>query len=757
MDAKLKEIINKINNSSDLAAVLAEVEASVLNVFGAEGFIVYNRQSSGEAIIPVYSSKYEMKGAKIPISTDNVPGIVALAQKPMAINNIQGPAELQKVHRNLKHPLSPNHKAANNITSILAIPLKPGAVTLGVLQVFNKKGNGSFSKTDLVSANKIGEAIGRKFQVSMQVTKAPFEHLIESKIISIPELEKLEKKAKKEKVSVGSLLMKEANIEIDDIGISLERYYLTPFMAFDKYVRIPEELVENVKDAYMKANRWVPVSGDTEKAFILIDDPTDIQRIMEIESLLGSKHYVFMVGLADDIIEFIDRAPRAKAGDKSAAAASLMDLDSGGSDQLVAAKKGGEMKIGGAPTMVTKKKAKDDVPEDVIKLVNKIIEMAKEKGASDIHIQSTTGGAPGIVRLRIDGACRPVMEIPSDQMKSVVARIKIISELDIAERRKPQDGKCVYEMEGGTVELRIATVPTVSGENVVMRILAASEPLPLQKLNFSSRNIKELNKLAAHPHGIILVVGPTGSGKTTTLHAVLGSINTPEKVIWTAEDPVEITQKGLNQVQMHPKIGLNFAMAMRSFLRADPDVIMIGEMRDQETAQIGVEASLTGHLVLSTLHTNSAAETITRLLELGIDPINFSDALLGVLAQRLVRTLCEKCKKSYEANDDEFEMMKRHYGEEYFDEIGIKREGLKLYIPGGCEVCGNTGYKGRTGIHELLVSSPEVRELIYKGATASEIHNMGMKQGMRTIMQDGIVKILKGQSDISQLIKVATV
>jgi len=757
VEPKLKEIINKINKSSDLEGVLGEVEALALTVFGAEGFIVYKRQSSGDEIAPVYSSKYEMKGAKIPISTHNVPGIVALAQKPLAINNIQGIAELRKVHRNLTHPLSPHHKAANNITSTLAIPLKPTAVTLGVLQLFNKKDHGSFSKADFTSAKRIGDAIGKKFQVAMHATDGLFEHLVESKLISIPELEKLEKKAKKEKVSVGSLLMKSDNIEIDDIGISYERYYLTPFMAYDKYVRIPEELVENVKDAYMRANRWVPVSGDAEKAFILIDDPTDIQRIMEIESLLGAKHYVFMVGLVEDIIEFIDRAPRVKAGVKSVAAAALMDLDSGGSDQLVARHKGGELRIGGATTVSLKKKEREDVSEDVIKLVNKIIETAKEMGSSDIHIQATSGDAPGVVRFRIDGACRPVMEIPSGKMKSVAARIKIISELDIAERRKPQDGKCVYKMESGLVELRIATVPTVSGENVVMRILSASEPLPLQKLNFSSRNLKELNKLAAHPHGILLVVGPTGSGKTTTLHAVLGSINTPEKVIWTAEDPVEITQQGLNQVQMHPKIGLNFAVAMRSFLRADPDVIMIGEMRDQETARIGVEASLTGHLVMSTLHTNSAAETITRLLELDIDPVNFSDALLGVLAQRLLRTLCEKCKKSYEANDDEFEMMKRHYGEEYFDELGIKREGLKLYIPAGCDICGGTGYKGRTGVHELLVSSPEIRELIYKGATATQIHSLGVKQGMRTIMQDGIMKILKGQSDISQLIKVAAV
>ncbi len=329
-----------------------------------------------------------------------------------------------------------------------------------------------------------------------------------------------------------------------------------------------------------------------------------------------------------------------------------------------------------------------------------------------------------------------------------------MARMDIAERRKPQDGKIVVKVKGLPLELRVATIPTIFGESAVLRVLASGGGLTFDKLNLSENNYKNLDKLVTNPQGILLVVGPTGSGKTTTLHAVIGRINTPERKIWTAEDPVEITQKGLQQVQIDHKIGFDFATALRSFLRADPDVILIGEMRDKETAHSGIEASLTGHLVFSTLHTNSASETIIRLLDLGMDPLNFADALLGVLAQRLVRTLCENCKQHYKPNDEEWQRFIRLYGEEYFDELEVKREETVLYEAGGCGKCEKTGYKGRTGIHELLVASNDIKKLIATKGTAETIRNTAMAEGMRTLVQDGVVKVLRGQMDLSQLFRV---
>jgi type II secretory ATPase GspE/PulE/Tfp pilus assembly ATPase PilB-like protein len=325
-----------------------------------------------------------------------------------------------------------------------------------------------------------------------------------------------------------------------------------------------------------------------------------------------------------------------------------------------------------------------------------------------------------------------------------------MSSLNIAEKRVPQDGKLAFKMSGQPVEVRVATIPTVAGEGVVMRILATGGAMPIEKMNLSPRNMSMIESMIKKPHGIMLVVGPTGSGKTTTLHAVLGYLNTPDKKIWTAEDPVEITQPGLQQVQVSPKIGFTFANALRAFLRADPDIILIGEMRDKETAHAGIEASLTGHLVLSTLHTNSAPETITRLLDLGLDPVNFSDACVGILAQRLIRTLCGSCKEEYQASETEIAFLKRQYGEEYFDELGLTDD-IKLHRAKGCDNCGDTGYKGRTGVHELLSMTGELRALVYKEASVSKMKAQAMHDGMRTLTQDAILKVLKGDTDIAQM------
>ena len=394
----------------------------------------------------------------------------------------------------------------------------------------------------------------------------------------------------------------------------------------------------------------------------------------------------------------------------------------------------------------------------MIKLANQVIMDAYRRGASDIHVEPNGKERNTGVRLRIDGDCASYQEIPAQYRNALVARFKIMSNLDISEKRKPQDGKIRFKSKTGTIELRVATIPTTGGnEDVVMRILAGSEPIPVDKMGFSERNLREWKALLQKPYGIALCVGPTGSGKTTTLHSGLGFINTPDLKIWTAEDPVEITQKGLRQVQVQSKIGFTFASAMRSFLRADPDVIMVGEMRDRETAQTGIEASLTGHLVFSTLHTNSAAESITRLLDMEIDPFSFADALLGILAQRLVRTLCKNCKEPYKLEADDFEEMVKLYGEKYWHRTGIRfSNDLTLYKPKGCSECASSGFRGRMGIHELLVNTDALKEMIQTKALVSAIHERAVEDGMETLMQDGIVKVFQGKTNFAQIRMVCT-
>jgi type II secretory ATPase GspE/PulE/Tfp pilus assembly ATPase PilB-like protein len=413
----------------------------------------------------------------------------------------------------------------------------------------------------------------------------------------------------------------------------------------------------------------------------------------------------------------------------------------------------------------------------VVRLVNRLITSANSKGASDIHIEPDADGAKAIVRIRKDGTLIPFYEIPALLRRAVPARIKVMAGLDIGERRKPQDGKISFrKYSKENIELRVATMPTVGGqEDVVLRILSGGKPLPLAELGLSLRNHQQLMPLIEKPYGMIIVCGPTGSGKTTTLHSILAILNIPGRKIWTVEDPVEIVQKGLRQVQVHHKIGLDFATVMRSFLRADPDVIMLGEMRDRETAGTGIEASLTGHLVFSTLHTNTAPESIVRLLEMGMDAFNFADALLGILAQRLTKCLCPQCKTAYHPGAEELNSLLAEYCRE-LDAVATSREQANklhekilqewkqqfadpsgrftLYRPAGCQQCNDTGYKGRIGIHELLIASDTLKRQIVESAPVADILATSINEGMRTLKQDGIEKVLKGVTDILQVRKV---
>ena len=405
----------------------------------------------------------------------------------------------------------------------------------------------------------------------------------------------------------------------------------------------------------------------------------------------------------------------------------------------------------------------------LVRLINTMILEARHQGVSDIHIECQPGAEKVRVRFRKDGVLRPYIELPAGYRQALVARLKIMCDLDISERRKPQDGKISFGrwMQGQRLELRVATIPTANGlEDVVMRLLASAKTMPLDGMGLQPDTLAKLKAVITRPYGMVLCVGPTGSGKTTTLHAALGHINTPERKIWTAEDPVEITQAGLRQVQVNPKIDWTFAKALRAFLRADPDVVMVGEIRDAETAHMAVEASLTGHLVLSTLHTNSAPETVTRLLDMGMDPFSFADSLLAVLAQRLVRRWCKHCVVAKPATLENTDGLLDEYLQAYPDpdqrpdRAGLLAEWATRYSVGGvlqhhhapgCNHCDGSGFAGRVGLHELLVVSRDLRRLIQTSARAEDLQRAAMAEGMRTLRQDGIHKVLAGLTAIEEV------
>ena len=566
---------------------------------------------------------------------------------------------------------------------------------------------------------------------------------------------------------LGELLVLRGMVSRADLQTALARkmgYPLVDVMQFPADAEALSRLPHPVA-ARMQA---LPLMLRAGRLVVAVEDPSSRRNIEELEFAAQSK-VVPVLARSGVLPGAIDRAYE-KIGSADFAPRSGTEAGSAPEFEL-----GDASKLLASMEKVDARAEEDDdsgiqqSDNSLVRLINSMILEAHTQGVSDIHIECAPGREKVRIRFRKDGHLRPYLELPHTYRSAVIGRLKVMCDLDISEKRKPQDGKINFAryVQGVRLELRVATIPTQNNlEDAVMRLLASSKPLPLESLGLSPHNLDKFQAAAQRPYGMLLCVGPTGSGKTTTLHSLLAVINTPERKIWTAEDPVEITQAGLRQVQVNPRIDWTFAKAMRAFLRADPDVIMVGEIRDKETAQVAIEASLTGHLVLSTLHTNSAPETVTRLLDMGMDPFNFADALLGVLAQRLVRRLCTHCRTVRDASPEEEEELLLDYTHAFADlteppepagvlaewRRGFGAQGrLPIYRSVGCEHCGGSGYRGRAGIHELMMVSRSMRYLIQTGHRSDELQRHALSEGMRTLRQDGIEKVLAGVTSIEEV------
>jgi type II secretory ATPase GspE/PulE/Tfp pilus assembly ATPase PilB-like protein len=579
-------------------------------------------------------------------------------------------------------------------------------------------------------------------------TGSKYDYLLRKKMVTTSQLQQAFALAKKLNKSVEFVLIENNKISKQDIGKSFSLFYDTKFRDYDASFTVPVELLTNLKKAFLLNEYWVPMSWDKEGVEILVDDPRDLNKTDNIKALMKTNRINFTVAIREDIEQYIRH---------------FFDGDQASSDTKAVTQTVDDFNL--IPDVAFEEEEEEELQEEgydeasgkIVKLVDQVIIAAYRKNSSDIHIEPSSITKSTTIRFRLDGVCQEYMKVPNSMVRGIVSRVKIMSNLDIAERRLPQDGKIKFRRKGvPTFELRVATLPTQGGyEDVVMRILASAGAMQIDEMGMTARNTKVMKRIVAKPYGLVLAVGPTGSGKTTSLHAILSYINKPGIKIWTAEDPIEITQSGLRQVEVKPKIGLDFARVMRAFLRADPDVIMIGEMRDEETAAIGIEASLTGHLVFSTLHTNSAPETVTRLLDMGLNPLNFSDAFLGVLAQRLTRRLCKDCMEEYPLTKDEFDMIYVDYGEKYWHQTGIEYSpDMTLFKPAGCDACSKTGYRGRMGIHELMEGTPRIKLMIKKQANTEMLFAQAMKEGMETLRQDGIQKVFKGLTDLAEVRRV---
>ena len=740
----LQEIGNKINAARDLDGILIDLKDEITELFNAERMTVYVIDGVKRELVSRLKTGDEVAEIRVPVSKKSLAGYSALTQKLINISNVYDDNEISKIDENLQFDKSWDQKTGYRTKQVLVYPIVFQKYLMGALQLINCKGHDAFRPDDEKALGDLAKVIGNALynQKRMAVRGGrtnKFDYLLENHLLTQKELNKAITDSRQRKEPAESVLMREFKIPKSELGESLARYYKTNFVSYNNSFPIPGELLTGLKVPFMRANVWVPLRSENDRPVIAIDDPHDLKRIDEIKALFPGRNVKFVVSLKQDVLDFIKLFTQDEK--EMAAIDDILSQLEDETDEIEEA----EGAVG-------------EEDSAVVQLVNKIILDAYARDASDIHIEPYAGKQNTMVRIRVDGACTVYQTIPFAYRNAVISRIKIMSDLDIAERRLPQDGKIKFKKYGGKdIELRVATIPTQGGmEDVVMRILAAGEPIPLNKIGFSERNYENFLNSVVNPYGLILVCGPTGSGKTTTLHSALAYINKTETKIWTAEDPVEITQKGLRQVQVKPKIGFDFAAAMRSFLRADPDVIMVGEMRDKETTHIGIEASLTGHLVFSTLHTNSAPESITRLLDMGMDPFNFADAILCIMAQRLVRTLCSSCKKLYNPSQGEFDELVREYGAEEFEKnMNIEfNKDFEMNKAVGCDVCNGTGYRGRMGIHELLVGTTEMKTLIQQRAKMEDIRNQALVDGMTTLKQDGIEKIIAGHTDMLQVRKV---
>jgi len=646
---------------------------------------------------------------------------------------------------------------------MLVAPILEGSKLHGVLQIINNKSDQPFGELEVEGVSQLCKTLATAIRQRVQKAEeggrrkaTKYDGLVADGVMSAQELQQCLQEARNDGQAVEQVLMAHYKVRPAQIGPSLAKFFGVPYEAFSAGRIRSEMLHGSLKREFIEEQGWIPLEESPEGLVIMCMDPEAVRGSRVVPQVFPRiTRFAYRVTTQTEFTETLGQIFGA-------------EVEGGSIDELLADMDGAPMDDGSNDDSLESAAADNEL----VKFVNKVIIDAYHQKVSDIHIEPMPGKLKTGIRFRIDGTLQPYIEVPAHFRQAMVTRLKIMCDLDISERRKPQDGKIKFKKYGPIdIELRVATIPSAGGvEDVVMRILAAGEPIPLDKLGLTPHNKERVIRTIEKPYGLFYVCGPTGSGKTTTLHSILKHLNTPDTKIWTAEDPVEITQKGLRQVQINRKAGIDFALIMRAFLRADPDIIMVGESRDKETVAMGVEASLTGHLVFSTLHTNSAPESITRLLDMGMDPFNFADALLGILAQRLAKKLCD-CKESYVPDAEELRLFAAEYADELrhsaawtadyegeakklieswhkaYDQDGQ----LRFYRHVGCDKCNKTGYKGRIGLHELLIASDDIKKLIQERARVAEIFAAAVEGGMRTLKMDGMEKIMMGLTDIKMV------
>ena len=768
----LNHVINRIHATRNIDEIMLDVSKDICTLFNADRLTIYVvAEDNASLISKVKTGLNSFKDLKLPIAEQSVAGYAAMHKKLLNIKDVYDEKELAGYSSHLRFLREVDKRTGYRTKQMLVAPILDATSgdLIGVIQVINNKAGVSFAAMIEEGVQELAQtmAVALRQRQQSSIVKTKYDYLVADAVLSAAEFELATRTARRKGVDIEEVLIDEFQVSITALGKALSSFFGVPYEPYKADRIKPADLLKNLKREYVESSHWIPIEETQEGLVILTTDPERTQASRVVNNIFPKHRLAYRVCSQR---EFKQTLGLFYGGGGSADFTGGFQADESSMDDLLTSLGGEDEEVTG----VSQEDVSAAADNELVKLVNKIIVDAYRMGASDIHIEPGPGKMKTQIRVRKDGSLLNYIEVPATYRNALVTRLKIMCDLDISEKRRPQDGKIKFKKFGPLdIELRVATIPSQGGvEDVVMRILASGEPLPLEKMGFSARNNELIKETVSKPYGLFFVCGPTGSGKTTTLHSILKYINKPDTKIWTAEDPVEITQKGLRQVQINKKAGLDFATIMRAFLRADPDVIMVGEMRDKETVSIGIEASLTGHLVFATLHTNSAPESINRLLDMGMDPFNFADALLGILAQRLGKRLCGDCKKPHVATADEIKLMLSEYSAELLNTAAWKKDPaaetkklyaewvklfaddkgqFTLYEPVGCDKCTGTGYRGRVGLHELLIGTDPIKKAIQEHARVAELLAIALEEGMHTLKQDGMEKVLQGITDMHQI------